>query len=390
MGGKAGKRMDGADVKVFSACGRYWSATEPMIIAEIGTSHGADIAKAKALVRAAGESGADCAKFQIVYADEIIHPGTGTVPLPGGDIRLYDRFKDLEVPLSFFSELKAYTESLGLIFLCTPFGPRSARELIGMGVGMIKAASPELNHFPLLDELAAACLPLILSTGVSLLSDIEAALNRIGFPEKRKAGDLLLLHCVTAYPAPPEDYNLRAMAAIGSILGLPMGLSDHSADPVLVPLLSLAMRACAIEKHFTLSRSDGGLDDPIALDPEDFSLMSTELRKASALSPDAIVEKARERFGSKKVEAILGSGVKRLAPSEKANYGRTNRSLHALQAIRKGDLFSTDNVAILRTEKILRPGIGPEFLPHVLGRHAARDVPDGEGIEWEDVGGRTF
>jgi sialic acid synthase SpsE len=383
--------MDGASSPLppFMAAGKAWTARNPLIIAEIGTAHGADPEKARELVIAAKESGADCAKFQHVYADEIIHPRTGAVPLPGGEIRLYDRFKALESSVGFFRDIKDYAESLGLIFLCTPFGARSAKELISLGPALLKAASPELNHFPLLAELGSSSIPLILSTGVSRLADIDEALAAIGYPEARSAPSLLLLHCVTAYPAPPGDYNLRAMANVGAVFGLPVGVSDHSLDPLLVPLLALAMGACAVEKHFTLSKDGGGLDDPVALTPPEFSRMASALRGAARGTSGEILSGARREFGEKAVEDVLGDGVKRLAKAEAENYGRTNRSIHATRAIRSGEIFDPASVAILRTEKILRPGLSPRHIGLVLGRTAARDVPDGEGIEWDDLGERV-
>jgi sialic acid synthase SpsE len=383
--------MEGAQgpLPAFLAAGKAWTARKPLIIAEIGTAHGADPVLARELVMAARDSGADCAKFQHVYAEEIIHPLTGLVPLPGGDIRLFDRFKALEASIGFFRDIKAYAESLGLIFLCTPFGARSAGELIALRPALLKSASPELNHFPLLAELGRSGIPLILSTGVSRLADIDEALASIGYPENRRADSLLLLHCVTAYPSPPGDYNLRAMANIGSVFGVPVGVSDHSLDPSLIPLLALAMGACAVEKHFTLSKDGGGLDDPVALTPPGFTRMSSSLRDAAGGTSGEILAEARKEFGDDAVDEALGDGVKRLAEAERANYGRTNRSIHAMRAIRSGETIKEDSIALLRTEKVLRPGISPRFMPLVIGRKAARDVPDGEGIEWDDLGERA-
>ncbi len=372
----------------FRAAGRAWTEKDPLIIAEIGTSHGADQAKARELVAAARDSGAGCAKFQLIHADEIIHPKTGIVPLPGGDTSLYAVFESLETPLSFYADIKEYAESLGLLFLCTPFGPESARELASLKPAFLKSASPELNHFPLLAELAATGLPLIVSTGVSRLGDVEAALEALGYPDVRAPDSILLLHCVTAYPAPPEDYNLMAMANLGSVFGLPVGVSDHSLDPLLVPLAALASGACAVEKHFTLSKTDGGLDDPVALTPTEFSAMARELRAAAGTNAEVIIAEASARFGAERVNAVLGDGVKRLAPAERANYGRTNRSLHAMRSIKKGEIIRREDVGILRTEKVLRPGLRPEFLDEAIGRRAARDIEDGEGIVWGDLGSR--
>ncbi len=363
-----------------------YGSSKVLIIAEIGTGHGGDEGKANELIVAAVESGADCIKFQHVYADEIIHPATGLVPLPGGPTPLYDTFKALETGPDFVARLKERVESLGAIFLCTPFGLKSARELRDIGVHAMKIASPELNYAQLIDEVTSYRLPTILSSGVSRLADIENAIspfNRAGIP-------IALLHCVTAYPAPEADYNLRVLDALSTLFGVPTGISDHSVDPLVVPSLAVASGACIIEKHFCLSRNDDGLDDPIALPPHDFKHMSEAVRHSSRLVVElgsaATINALKNEYGAARVEAVLGDGCKRLAPSEAANYSRTNRSIHARRSIVHGELLGSDNLAILRTEKILRPGLEPRHLPVVLGRHAARDIPDGEGVEWADLG----
>lgn len=371
----------------FDVDGISYHPGNPLVIAEIGTGHGGDPVKAAELLYAAREAGAGCAKFQHVYAREIIHPRTGLVPLPGGPVPLFERFRSLETGPDFFADLKEKAESLGLLFLCTPFGTRSARELAAIGVRAMKIASPELNHAELLDEIAGLGLPVILSSGVSTLGDIERAADRLRPPSGR-VPSLALLHCVTAYPAPEEEYNLRILDPLSRLLGLAVGVSDHSLDPVLVPTLAVSTGASLLEKHICLSRSDPGLDDPIALPPEDFLRMSRAVR-AAAGDPLSAREVLEREYGSARVEAVLGDGRKRPAPSERANYGRTNRSLHALGPIARGEVFTRDNVAALRTEKVLRPGLGPEFLEVVLTRRAARDIPDGEGIEWGDVGNQT-
>lgn len=350
-----------------------------LVIAELGTGHGGSARKARELVDAAAESGADCVKFQIVYADEILHPNTGVVPLPGGPIRLYDRFKSLEMDPSFFSEMKDYVESKGLVFLCTPFGPKSARIVGSLGVSLMKIASPELNYDALLQEVAGFGLPTLLSSGVSLLSDIERAVGR--FPREA----VCLLHCVTAYPAPPEDYNLRVLGSLSAVFGVAVGVSDHSLDPVIVPALSVAQGASAVEKHFCLSREDDGLDDPVALPPAEFSRMVGAIRDAEREGAERTRAKLASEYGAVRVEAVLGDGVKRLASAESANYERTNRSLHAVRGISAGERIGRDDVAVLRTEKVLRPGLPPRFLDEVVGRAARADIPAGEGIRFEDV-----
>jgi sialic acid synthase SpsE len=350
-----------------------------LVVAELGTGHLGSPERARALVDAAAEAGADCAKFQLVHADEILHPLSGSVELPTGRVELYRQFRELERPVSFFAELKRYTEEKGLLFLCTPFGLRSARELRSFGVAALKIASPELNHFPLLEEAAGYGLPLLLSSGVSTLADIERALAVTGRDR------VVLLHCITSYPAPEEEYNIGLLANLRAIFGVEVGLSDHSLDPVLVPVLAALHGARVVEKHFTLSRAGSGLDDPIALEPGPFARMVRAVREAEAAGPPEALRRLERDYGAERVRRVIGTGAKELAPSERANYHRTRRSIHAVAEIPVGSVIGADEVAVLRTEKVLRPGLGPEFLPVVTGRRAGRTIPAGEGVTWEDL-----
>jgi len=359
--------------------GTEFSPRRVFIIAELGTSHGADPVKARELIEAAAEAGADCIKFQIVYAREILHPNTGEVVLPGGKIRLYDRFRELELPVSFFADMKERVEKKGLIFLCTPFGLQSAREIRSLEPKCIKIASPELNFIALLKKIASYKLPTLLSTGVSKLSDIEEALAILNHDS------ICLLHCVTAYPAPETDYNLRLLSGLSSVFGVNVGISDHSLDPCLIPALGTALGASVIEKHFCLSRTESGLDDPIALPPSAFARMVSSIRQAEKTSPEDTIDAYSREHGKDLIENILGDGVKRLAPSEMANYQRSNRSIHALENIEKGETIEKSMIASLRTEKNLRPGLRPSFEEWIVGRRAGNFIPAGEGIRLEDL-----
>jgi sialic acid synthase SpsE len=322
----------------------------------------------------------------MVIADEILHPNTGEVSLPGGSIRLYDRFKQLEAPPEFYAEIKEYAESLGLLFLCTPFGLKSAALLRKLAPELIKIASPELNYTALLRETSARGLPVLLSSGVSKLGDIEEAvltMKNEGLGVKNE--NICLLHCVTAYPAPETEYNLRVLGNLSGIFGVSVGLSDHSLDPELVPALALSQGAAVIEKHFCLSRDDSGLDDPIALTPALFSQMVQALRRASKIDKNEIIDLLSRERGAELVEKVLGNGIKELAPSERANYERTNRSIHALRDIKEGEIINLGDFGVLRTEKILRPGLPPSFEQALAGRKARKFIPSGEGIRFEDI-----
>ena len=358
------------------------------IVAEIGTSHGGNLEKAKQMIDLSVESGADFVKFQWVYADEILHPDTGFVNLPTGKIRLYDRFKELEVSPDFFAECVRYTHEKGAKFMCSPFGLRSLEELLSLNPDAVKIASPELNHIPLLKKLAeyrkTHDIPVVISSGVSRLSDIEEALSILG------RENITLLHCITFYPAPEDEYNLNLIPNLSAIFGVPCGVSDHSLDPVLVPSIASAVGGAMIEKHITLSKETDGLDDPVALTGEQFSLMSHCVRQCEAAfrqydnAKDYILNQLKEEYGER-VQKILGDGVKRLAPAEEANYGRTNRSLHFMHAMKNGEVISEDDLAVLRTEKVLSVGIHPRFLETVIGSRLTRDVSSGAGVQWKDV-----
>jgi sialic acid synthase SpsE len=363
-----------------------------LIVAEIGTSHDGSLEKAKLLTDKAIEAGADAVKFQWVYADEILHPKTGFVNLPTGKIPLFDRFKSLECDISFYEEMKNYIHSKNKLFVCSPFGQRSLRELISISPDIIKIASPELNHSKLLTDLAnfrnksSQKMSVILSSGVSKLADIEKALEILG-TEK-----VSLLHCITSYPAPEKEYNLKLIENLSSIFGVDCGVSDHSLDPVLVPVLSISCGAKIIEKHITLSKKTKGLDDPVALTPEEFATMvhavhqsETVLRHYGAsLGNEKIINQMADEYGKEMVSQVLGTGIKKLAPSEKDNYSRTNRSLHYLNDLKKGTCIGLDDIAILRTEKELSVGESPFVLDSLLGKKLSKDVLAGSGVLFSD------
>ena len=388
---------------------------EPVAVAEIGTAHGGDLQRGLDLIDAAADAGAHVAKVQVVFAEEILPPEAGLVPLPGGPTPLYEVFRALERPAGFYAALAERAEKRGIGFLASPFGEKSVRLLEDIGVEAWKVASPELNHEPLLERLAATGLPLILSTGVSLPEDIDRALEvitgacrpaeSVGRPSPGGPGHtsqasgnppsgfapsaeppVVLLHCLTSYPAPEDQANLRAVPALAAAYGVPAGLSDHSRDPVLLPSLAVALGAVLVEKHITLDRSAGGLDDPVALTPGDFARMTVAMERFAGRALPAAVDDLAGGFGRERVESCLGGGAKTLAPAEAANYGRTNRSLHAVGALAAGTVLTEENTALLRTEKVLRPGIPPHSRREAYGKRLVRPVAPGDGITWEDIG----
>ena len=382
------------------------------IIAEIGTSHNTDINKAFSLIDAAKDCGSDTVKFQWVYADEILHPNTGFVSLPTGKISLYNRFKELECSKDFYEKCRNYAYKKNIKFACSPFGKKSLQELVELSPDYIKIASPELNYVQLLEMLSPLYkkIPIIISSGVSKLKDIELAVETILNDNSAEKNEYLtLLHCSTSYPTPEEDYNVSLVQTLRNTFGINTGISDHSLNPVLVPVLATAYGATVIEKHITLSNETDGLDDPVALNPENFSLMVYEVHQTLALIErwkkeilstknleagflDEVPLNARKeifkqminQFGEEKVTKCSGDGIKKLSESEKENYGRTNRSLHYLRDIKKGEKVLERDIGILRTEKELSVGIEPVFLEKIKNRILTKDVFSGCGVQFED------
>ena len=373
------------------------------VSAEIGTSHGGSLEKAYQLIDAAAEAGADSVKFQWVYAHEILHPNTGLVQLPGGSIPLYERFQQLEVPASFFQQVQEYAKSKGCQFICSPFGLKSLEELVALNPDAIKIASPELNHQPLLQRLALIRqkqraqgqipVPVIISSGVSTLADIEQALEILSDYGEGNLQGVTLLHCITSYPAPEEEYNLQVLQNLAGIFGVEVGVSDHSLDPHLVPVLATACGARFIEKHITLSRTTDGLDDPVALEPAQFASMVKRVRQWEApiknygcqCGASIILEELEAEYGKERVQAVLGTGIKKLAPAERANYGRSNRSIHIMHDMKAGDSITPDSIAILRTEKILEPGLDPKYFSQIIGAKLSQDITAGQGVLWHHL-----
>ncbi|MGI5066035.1 N-acetylneuraminate synthase family protein [Treponema putidum] len=360
-----------------------FSIKNPLTIAEIGTSHNGSIERAVKLIDAAKEAGARAVKFQIVYADEILHPNTGYVDLPTGKIPLYERFKSLEVPVSFYKELAEYSRSKKLLFSASPFGLRSAAELVSLKPDFIKIASPELNYVQLLKYCARFNIPMILSSGVSLLKDIETALTVLH--SENKDLSLALLHCITSYPAPEKEYNVSVVKNLSRIFGIACGVSDHSLDPVLVPALTLASGGFIIEKHICLSRNEKGLDDPVALEPEMFKKMCSSINSFSKKTCDEIIEDLTTlNYSLKFINEVIGSGEKKLSLAESKNYGRTNRSIHYLQDLKKGEIITDKDIAVLRTEKILSVGEAPDMFDSFIGAVLQKSVKAGDGLLMQD------
>lgn len=330
------------------------------VIAEAGVNHNGSVEMALKLVDAAAAAGADAVKFQSFIAEEVVtrqapkaaYQRQSTDP---GQSQL-EMIKALELAPAAHRAVLERCRARGVTFLSTPFDLPSLELLLSLGVPALKVPSGEITNLPFLARVGAAGPPVILSTGMADLEEVDAAvrtLARAGCP------GLALLQCVSNYPADPADVNLKAMATLAEAFGLPVGYSDHTLG-VEVALAAVALGACVIEKHFTLDRALPGPDHQASATPEELAALVAGVRK---------------------VEAALGHGRKEPAASEADTRSVARRSLVAAVDIPAGAALAEAMVAIRRPGT----GIAPALLGGVLGRVARREIKAGSLLSWGDL-----
>lgn len=326
-------------------------------IAEAGVNHNGDLRRALRLVDAAAAAGADAVKFQTFAADRLAVASAPKAAYqkkrtPAGQSQL-EMLRRLELSESDHRALIARCRKRGILFLSTPFDEQSADMLDRLGVAAFKLPSGELTNLPFLRHVARKGKPMIVSTGMAGLAEVRdavGAVRRAGVPE------LVLLHCVSNYPAAPETINLRAMAAMAKAFGVPVGYSDHTLG-LEISFAAAALGAAVIEKHFTLDRRLPGPDHACSLEPDEL--------------------KAWVR-GIRAVESSLGHGRKEPAPGEADTARAARKSLVAARAIPAGARLTADMVAAKRPGT----GISPAQLGRVLGRRARRSIPADALLSW--------
>lgn len=362
-----GKREIGAGLPTF-------------IIAEAGSNHNGSLDQAKRLVDAAAQAGVDAIKFQLFKGEKLYPKNCGIVDSPAGKIDFFEILKQMELPIEWLKTLKKYAEDQGLIFLCTCFDEDAADVLDDIGIQAHKLGSPELNHIPLLKHIANTQKPLILSTGLSTLEEVEDAVE---ISREYGSGQMALLHCVSAYPTPFEECNLNIVKTLADTFGVAAGISDHTLDPVMAPVVAVALGGCVIEKHFTLSKTLEGPDHSFALEPDELKQLVQEVRQVEH-AQDRMTY-AYQRFGEDLVKVVLGTSRKVITKTEQEIYPNDKRSIHAIADIKKGDRFTKENIAVLRSERNLTPGMLPKFCEAVLGKKANKDLAYSQGIHWDDL-----
>jgi len=325
-----------------------------LVIAEIGNNHDGSLGQARALIEAAAEAGADAVKFQTHIADAEMLPSTPTPP--HFDEPRFAFMQRMELTLDQHRTLKALAEERGLLFFSSPFSVAAVELLEQVGVPAYKIASGEVTNPPLIEAIAATGKPVLLSTGMSGIEDIEPAIATL----KAAGTDVVLLQCTSAYPCPPERVNLNAMATLSERFGVPAGLSDHTAD-IYTSIAAVALGAVAIEKHFTLSKRLYGPDHHASLVPE---------------------ELARLVDGIRQVEAARGDGAKEHDTGLDPVRATFEKSIVAAADIPAGTALD----ASLLTTKRPGTGIPAARIHEIYGRSTARDLARDDLLAEADLG----
>lgn len=332
----------------------------PFVVAELSANHNGDLGRALAIMEAAKEAGADAVKLQTYTADKI------TIDHDGPDFRiegglwagetLYSLYERAHTPWDWQARLFEKGRELGLVVFSSPFDHTAVDFLEELEAPAYKVASFELIDLPLIRKCAATGKPLIMSTGMANLSEIGEAVSAA---REAGAGEIALLHCTSGYPTEPEDADIRTIPHLAAAFGVPAGLSDHTPG-VGAPIASVALGGCIIEKHFTLSRADGGPDAPFSLEPDELKTLCENVNLAwRALG--------RIRYDR--------------SESERGNV-HFRRSLYVVEDVKAGEPLTEKNL------RSIRPGFGlpPKFHDILLGKRVNRDVPRGTPMSWDLLG----
>ena len=327
-----------------------------LIIAEAGVNHNGSLAMAKQLADAAKAAGADIVKFQTAKPELVISRFAEKAEYQKAETgeaeSQLEMCKRIHLTFDEHARLKEYCDSIGIAYLSTPFDLDSIDFLEQLGTPLWKVPSGEITNLPYLEKIAATKKPVILSTGMSMLSEREDALSVL---EDGGAGPITLLHCNTEYPTPIEDANLLAMQDLREQFGLPVGYSDHTAG-IEADIAAAALGAVVIEKHFTLDKALPGPDHKASLSPEELAAMVAAVRRT---------------------ELALGDGRKHVTKSEAKNKPIARKSILAKRDIKKGEAFTQENLTVKRPGD----GISPMRWYDVLGKTAKRDFAEDEKIE---------
>jgi N,N'-diacetyllegionaminate synthase len=327
-----------------------------LIIAEAGVNHNGDVEIAKRLVDAALDAGADYIKFQTFMADSLVTTKAKKAEYQeretGSQESQYSMLKRLELSHKDFILLSNYCRTKGISFLSTPFDDESIQFLNNLGIKVWKIPSGEVTNYPYLVKIAETHKPIIMSTGMCTLNDVEDAIKVLTI---HGCGPITLLHCTTEYPSPYTDVNLKAMETMNHTFNLPVGYSDHT-EGITIPIAAAALGAVVIEKHFTLDKAMEGPDHKASLEPNELKTMVDAIRC---------------------VQTSMGDGVKIPTVSECNNIAIVRKSIVASRSIKQGEQFTKENI----TTKRPGTGINPMRWNEIIGQFAKRSFDKDEMIE---------
>lgn len=344
-----------------------------MIVPEAGVNHNGDVELAKKLVAAAKDAGADAVKFQTWITEEVMmksveKPSYQKETTDPGETQ-FDMTKRLELSFDETREVAEYAKKIGMTFLSTPEGKKCTDLLDEIGVPAFKIGSSDMNNFQQLKYVAKKGKPIILSTGMATMEEVEEAVN---FIKKCGNDQIILLHTTTSYPTKLSEVNMNAMLEMKK-LGLPVGYSDHT-EGILVTQVAVSVRACLVEKHFTLDKNLPGPDHKASLNPKELEEMVFKIRnfKNAGLNAD-----------EKTLKEIMGSKIKKPTASELELYNVVRKFVVADAEIKKGSVITEEMLGLKRTGVL---GINPNRFYEIVGKKALQDIKRDTPIAWEMVG----
>lgn len=331
------------------------------VIAEIGGNFDGSIEKAKRLIDAAKDSGADCAKFQTFTPEKIVSDnGFKHMTLKGvqgtWDKSIYEVFRDVEFHHEWHKEIQEYCNNVGIDFSTSPYDKEAVDLCCDLDLPFIKIGSGEITWLSMLDYIARKGKPMMLATGDATISEIDEAVRTIAATGNNQ---LVLMQCITNYPSRIENANIRVVETYQKMYNIITGYSDHTPGSV-VPLGAVALGARVIEKHFTLNRNDKGPDHPHSMEPDEFKSMVDDIHK---------------------LEKALGSSTKEVVDEEAETVYVQRRGLYAKSDIKKDAVIKAEDIDVLRPAL----GIPPKFEKVIAGKTANKDIAKGEPIYWDDI-----
>lgn len=344
---KIGNKFIGQDKPVF-------------IIAEIGSNYNQDFETAKKMIKVAKSAGVDAVKFQIFHENKLYPPNAGKVDYLKKDVFINELVRKAEVPDEMHKRLFDYCRDIGLIYLCTPTDRPAVDYLDSLRVAAFKIASYDLTNHYLLKYIAAKGKPIILSTGATEFTEVAEALDVV---YKTGNKQIILLQCAAKYPADYKLTNLKVMQTYTEAFNVPVGISDHSADPCIVPFAAVALGAMVLEKHFTLDCRQDGPDHAFAIEPDELKRMVDGIRK---------------------VEQALGASVKEIAPEEEELRRFASRCIFSTRDIKAGEILNEENIDILRPGK-KELGVEAKHYESILGKRAAQLIKANIALQWPDI-----